>query len=96
MKCPYCGNDMEKGYITTNGALIAFSNDEPNAFYVDSEIWIARSYLRGAYNEAYHCPDCRIVATQYSEELNKGNKIKQETDRRWKQRQEIANEGKKP
>ena len=96
MKCPYCGKDMEKGYIMSNGTIIGWTKEKPSALMADSEIWIARTVFSIPYNEAYHCPDCRIVATQYSEELNKGNKIKVEADRQWKQRQEIANGGKKP
>ena len=96
MKCPVCGKDMEKGYIMSNGAVISWGKEKPNMFMLSGELLIARTVWSIAYNEAFHCHDCRMVATQYSEELNKGEKIKQETDRQWKQRQEIANGGKKP
>lgn len=66
MNCPYCGKEMEKGSILSNGSSLLFSvrahpflklagkGDVPLARGLDAEV------------SAYHCPACRKIMIDYA------------------------------
>lgn len=69
MKCPECGNEMEKGVISAPGLGMVWSekpiylqlSGEP----IPSQIgFFARQYLDG-----HRCKACRLITAHYPKEL---------------------------
>ncbi len=68
MKCPYCGKEMDKGYVQSARPVIwslkkkvlMFTATKPDDFT------ISKGYWNGCFAEAYHCPNCKkiIISTE--------------------------------
>ena len=67
MECPYCSEELKKGFIKTYGENIAWTPDgevHPRIRWERSKnsVEIAHfNVLNGACSEAYYCPKCRCV-----------------------------------
>ena len=65
MKCPYCGNEMEKGKATFMAVqgfgqmLASFTSDEESAKGFFKRKTQDKMILSGAEEEAYYCPFCK-------------------------------------
>lgn len=71
MKCPYCGQEMEKGYITTDARSIAWRKEKYESALVakgSNGIQLSRKMV-GACNldNAYCCKSCKKIILEYSE-----------------------------
>jgi len=60
VNCPYCKQEMCKGYIWTP-QQISFS-DGVKSFTIHEES-ILKGIVTGFSVESYHCPDCKIIIT---------------------------------
>ena len=73
MKCPYCGNEMEKGELRSRGGLYFLPDGESlpklytkremekhNAIYLPPYLLDATEFPT-----AYHCRDCSKIIIEY-------------------------------
>lgn len=71
MKCPYCENEMKKGYLfTSKDGAFSFANEVPgvfeNAKNADGFIEITKLKASHRVNiEAYACTYCKKVIFDY-------------------------------
>ena len=74
MKCPYCGCEMEQGYIKSNQVL--FWGKDKELGFVSGNVRLSKNLLRGFFcghfMPAQHCSKCRkiIVSLDETEERN--------------------------
>lgn len=72
MKCPYCNQEMENGYITSDANFIAWRKEKHESAWVrkGEGIQLARNILGGAVsvNNAYCCNSCKKIVIDYSQE----------------------------
>ena len=68
MKCPYGENEMEQGYVSSNGARVLFSYQKTTLVYTpgEGEILLDKHHM-GTYVEAYCCKKCRKIVIPYTE-----------------------------
>ena len=68
MKCPYCGKEMEKGYVQSARPVIWSRNKKKLLFTATAadDFTISEGYLNGCFAEAYHCSKCKkiVIATE--------------------------------
>ena len=65
MICPYCGKEMEKGKIQTNGSTMLFSVNDYAFLKVAraKDVQLAKGYNSNV--EAYNCPECKKIVIEY-------------------------------
>lgn len=73
MKCPYCGNHMEKGLIHSPHELSWIKGERRKFFaraslYEDSIVLSELSMIKGSACVAYNCPQCKKLLIDYSQE----------------------------
>lgn len=74
MKCPYCGNEMESGFLTSDARCIAWRRERHESGLVSRSdgsagVQLARKTLGTAVVEkAYRCGECRKIVIDYSDE----------------------------
>ena len=68
MKCPICGNEMEKGYLQA-GQRMSWVKKKHKVSLLpkEGEISLGNNVLGGLVFEAYICKDCKKVLLDYSE-----------------------------
>ena len=72
MKCPYCNQDMEAGFLTSDARCIAWRRERHEPGLVSrndrhSGVQLARKTLGAAVVEnAYCCAACRKIVVDYS------------------------------
>lgn len=61
MKCPYCGNEMSKGYLQSERT--AFWSEQIKKFFITADvindIELTTTAWNGTYAEALICRDCK-------------------------------------
>lgn len=72
MKCPYCGEEMEKGFIQSPQEISWLKGEKRPllgraAFHDGSVILSELSMLKGSAVTAYLCRACKKVLIDYSE-----------------------------
>lgn len=71
MKCPYCNQEIENGYITSNARAIAWRKEKYESALVKKGNGIQLSYnlLGGTatIKNAYCCKYCKKIIIDYSE-----------------------------
>lgn len=72
MKCPFCGKEMVEGAVKSAREIIF--TKKPNKKWYDTtvardeEISLSQNNLTKPICLAYHCPDCKKVIIDYSED----------------------------
>lgn len=66
MKCPYCGGEMEKGSIQSNGSTLIFSTKEHPFIKLarQDDVQLARGL--NAEAEAHRCKGCKKLVIDYA------------------------------
>ena len=66
MKCPYCGKEMEQGYIKSPQQIF-WNKDKDLGPQGESSIKLSGKFWHGFFNgysvESYYCPDCKKIIT---------------------------------
>ena len=66
MKCPYCGKEMEQGYIKSPHQIF-WSKDKDLGPQGESSIKLSGKFWHGFFDgfsvESYYCPDCKKIIT---------------------------------
>lgn len=57
--CPYCGNEMEKGFIVSNHGI--WWNDHVPRYFCGGGEWLASSYWTCADVPGSRCTTCGII-----------------------------------
>lgn len=68
--CPYCGQEMEKGYITTDANAVAWRKEKHESALVlkkSDGIQIAKNHFAACNFEAYCCRSCKKVIIEYGD-----------------------------
>ena len=73
MKCPYCGNEMEQGFIQSPQEISWKKGDKRPLlgralFHEGSVILSELSFMKGSAVTAFLCRDCKKVIIDYSDE----------------------------
>lgn len=65
MKCPYCGEEMERGSIQSNGSTLIFSTREHPFCKLagKDDVQLARGL--DAEAEAHRCQSCKKILIDY-------------------------------
>ena len=62
MKCLYCGNEMEKGFIKSSHQIF-WGKD--NGFWPCDDIKLAKvnfdTFVKGNFIESYYCSNCQKI-----------------------------------
>ena len=69
MKCPWCGKEMDKGFVQSARPVI-WSPDKKKLFFsatTSDDFTISKGYWNGCFAEAYHCPKCKKVVISTDE-----------------------------
>ena len=62
MRCPYCGKEMEFGYITSGHPFLWGPTKEFGAF-LQGRIRLSKGFWNGCSCEAYVCHECgKLIA----------------------------------
>ena len=66
MTCPYCGKEMERGYIKSPQQIF-WSKDSELGPQDESSIKLSGKFWHGFFNgfsvESCYCPDCKKIIT---------------------------------
>ena len=69
MKCPYCGEEMIKGFLTSS-LDISFVIDNPNGklFQIkkSGDLELSEGSWGIPHCEAYHCSNCKKIIIDYT------------------------------
>lgn len=63
MKCPYCNEEMKKGYIQS-ARPIFWAEEKHKMFFKpegDAEFSLSKGILNGSAGEAYCCQKCKKI-----------------------------------
>ncbi len=68
MRCPYCNEEMQQGYLQT-GQRIAWTKKihKISLLPKDGEVLFANNTIRGTSFQAYICKGCKKVLFDYSD-----------------------------
>ena len=83
MNCPYCNKETDCGVIQSQHELKWKKNRHIFTVEKESDILLsARNIWKGSAIKAYHCPECKKIVIDYSEEcdLNKKKPKKSTSD----------------
>lgn len=63
MKCPYCNEEMEKGYLQTARDLYWTQNPKKVFMFANlkDDFLIGETKFQGRLAEANHCPKCKKI-----------------------------------
>lgn len=66
MKCPYCNEEMEKGYIQSARPIFWGEEKHKISFQPnrDKEFTISKGFLTGCTVESYYCINCKKLITE--------------------------------
>ncbi|MBP7401154.1 MAG: hypothetical protein KBA30_00895 [Clostridia bacterium] len=79
MKCPYCGESMEKGLISSNHEIAWLPGEKRKLFgradFHPGAVALSEvSFLKGSAVTAYICKKCEKVVIDYSDSKSDFNK----------------------
>ena len=67
MKCPFCNEEMEKGYIKSSH-LIHWGKDRKLGFFPNDDLKLVKrgrmGFVRGHFAEAHYCGSCRKIIVE--------------------------------
>ena len=69
MKCPFCGAEMNRGYVQS-GTHIVWTAQKRRVSQKSGrpdEILLAQDFLGGAAVDGFCCPDCKKIVLDYAE-----------------------------
>lgn len=78
MKCPYCGEDMEKGLIQNQNELVWLPGNNRKLFvkaeFHEGAVVLSKlSFLKGSAVTAYICKKCEKVIIDYADKTSDFN-----------------------
>ena len=78
MICPYCNNEMEKGFIQRPQEIAWHKGEKKHLFgraeFHDGSVVLSElSFMKGSAVTAYLCRSCQKVLIDYSEETSDFN-----------------------
>ncbi len=69
MKCPYCGDEMESGFIKSGRSIYWGKEQVVDPLFYPDDIKVNKFSLGalfgGNYVEAYHCSSCKKIVVSY-------------------------------
>ena len=65
MKCPYCGGEMEMGYLNGSGARIDWFSAQTNRIAQKLVRLSLKTILTSSKLDGYRCQRCRKVILKY-------------------------------
>ncbi len=71
MKCPYCNNDMEIGYIGSGQPLFWSKGESRQLFstqFDEGSVVLSKLSLFGSAVKAFLCRECQKILIDYSDE----------------------------
>ena len=77
MKCPYCSNEMEKGYLQSRDGM--GWNEKERLIPALSEVLASQQIGRTVV--AYRCKNCKIIVIDYSEIMNTWGHLHEDMER---------------
>ena len=85
MRCPDCGEDMNKGFLKGTKGLFFTRNREDSgledtSFSVDASGFKER-LLHGSYLPAHYCPFCHLILTRRPNRLSDWEQVKRAAKR---------------
>ena len=71
MRCPFCGEDMEKGLLQSGNLIVWVKKKHYLSLLPrDGEVILDRNYLTGATVPSWICKKCKKVISEYTEDNN--------------------------
>jgi hypothetical protein len=84
MNCPYCGKEMEKGFINDRNSVRWYPGEADwfGTMMADEyTVLLAKGgFVTSAKAESWYCPDCRMVITPVPEIEGSFDKVKKKWD----------------
>lgn len=79
MNCPYCGNEMTRGWVQSARRVLftTIKNESGFLFKAKGDIVLTTNNFIDPSCIAYHCGTCKKVVIDYERRLNKLQFIKQ-------------------
>ncbi len=66
MRCPFCGNGMEAGYVQSGNLMVWVKKKHyVSLLPKEGEVLLDRNYLSGAIIPAHICKQCKKVIAEY-------------------------------
>lgn len=71
--CPYCGNEMQSGYLQSGKPIIWAAEEKSLVFSAsrDNEYTVSHGLLEGCFAETYFCKNCDIFILEKREQPKK-------------------------
>lgn len=71
MLCPFCGEEMEKGYLQSGSIMVWVKKKHHFSLLPkDGEVQLDRGYLSSPALPSWICRKCRKVISEYKEKNN--------------------------
>ncbi len=65
MNCPYCGKEMEAGWLQATSKIIWDTELQTGIEYLsDRGFYLARTWIKPSTIRSYYCEDCEVVITR--------------------------------
>ena len=77
MNCPFCGKEMKKGYIPSQGDALVWREDE----LLGGDVFLTNyPLMRMQQATAFYCPDCKQIIVPVPELESFSDKMKEKMD----------------
>ena len=64
MNCPYCGNEMEAGYLQGQSMILWDTELQDGIVNLsDRGFFLARSWIKPSRIRSFYCGDCEVMIT---------------------------------
>ena len=79
--CPFCSQEMERGYLQTDGRQMGFLPDPPPIarLRLDYNLWTPIQHGQ-AFLPGLRCPECRHIEVEYREPKSTESKFERVPD----------------
>lgn len=70
MICPYCGKEMQKGYLQSARPFF-WGTEKHSGFFVasdETDVKVSRGFWHGCFAESWYCADCKKLITEVKAE----------------------------
>ena len=65
MNCPYCGNEMEAGYLQGQSMILWDTELQDGIVNLsDRGFFLARSWIQPSRIRSFYCGDCEVMITR--------------------------------